>query len=374
MIYGGIFLLNKVFFKQDFSNVPTIQAVTNSAFTFGVQEHTSHPSTVEDFIPILGQQLKIYNEIAPTLWYNNALVNQTLFVEQIRGNKFWKIAPDGTVTILSKKEFMNYSEEYGFSRNAYVNGFSPYDNGMYLAIADDDVANVLNWQQYLHLGTYDAMITFAHEIFHSEEQIKWQSADDIPNIDRDEFMENVAARGKRELLQKQLLRAISEPSHPQLVLEALATYEDWKIQFPEDYKNSITFDRLEGTAYYYEIVSSLYSGYPDQIKSKEDLHNAIALLATREDIYVDYGLVAEGYNVGGFACMLLDRFVDGWQNQLMNDPEATPIEMLYQHFKGEILPEPKQLTQNDIDAVSEKIQGKENVNPMIFRFLYDILF
>jgi hypothetical protein len=218
------------------------------------------------------------------------------------------------------------------------------------------------------------MITFTHEQFHSEEQIKWRSTDDIPNMDKDEFLENVAARSKRELLQKQLLRAVSEPDHPQLILEALSTYEDWKKQFPEDYKNSTYFDRIEGTAYYYEIVSSLYIGYPDQIKSKGDLHKALALLATREDIYVDYGLVAEGYSVGGFACVLLDRFVYDWQNQLMNDPEATPVEMLYQHFQGEVLPEPRQLTQNDIDAVSEKIQSKENVNPMIFRFLYDILF
>jgi hypothetical protein len=48
--------------------------------------------------------------------------------------------------------------------------------------------------------------------------------------------------------------------------------------------------------------------------------------------------------------------------------------MLYQHFQGEILPEPKQLTQSDIEAVREKIQGKDVQNPMIFRFLYDILF
>jgi hypothetical protein len=374
LVYGGVFLGHKVIFKEDFSTIPTIEAVTDGTMTFGVQAHPAQPDTVEDFIPVLAQQLRSYNEIAPELWYNNAIVNQTLFIEKIRGNKFWKIAPDGTATPLSKKEFKGYMGDYGFSRMSYVDGFNAFDGGMYLAIADVDVKNVLKWQKYLHLGTYDAAITFTHENFHGAEQEKWQFIGDVPNSEREEFLEDTAARAKRELLQKQLLRAVSEPGNTQLILDVLATYEDWKVQFPEDYKNAVYFDCIEGTAFYFELISSLYIGYPDQIKSRDDVDRAIALLATREDVYVDYGLVKEGYNVGGFACVLLDRLDDSWQERLVSTPNATPMEMLAEHFKGETLPEPRQITQAEIDAVGEKIQNLPGTPAGLFRFLYDVLF
>jgi hypothetical protein len=73
---------------------------------------------------------------------------------------------------------------------------------------------------------------------------------------------------------------------------------------------------------------------------------------------------------------LLDRLESDWKERLMDDPEATPIEMLYLHFKDEVLPEPIQITQADIDNAADEIQ-KPSVNrgtPLLFQFLYDILF
>lgn len=100
------------------------------------------------------------------------------------------------------------------------------------------------------------------------------------------------------------------------------------------------------------------------------------MLATREDIYVDIGLVSEAYQVDGFACVLLDRLESDWKERLMKDPNATPIEMLLQHFAAEPLPAPVTPTQPDIDAVGAKIQQQlENSNPSkLFRMLYDMLF
>ena len=60
----------------------------------------------------------------------------------------------------------------------------------------------------------------------------------------------------------------------------------------------------------------------------------------------------------------------------MGDGEATPIEMLYQRFKDDALPAPRQLTQADIDAVAEEIK-KPDINrgmPLVFKALYDMLF
>jgi hypothetical protein len=247
---------------------------------------------------------------------------------------------------------------------------------MYLAVAESDLTNYLLFEKYLHVGTYDAFITFTHESFHMKEQTKWAMMNDVPNIDREEFLENTTARAKRTLLQRQLLKAINAHGDKQLILKALATYEDYKTQFPDDYSYSIFTDRDEGTAYYYELVSSLYSAYPGQINSRDDLFRALALLATREDIYVDIGLVAEGYNVGGFACVLMDMLGFDWKAQLMSDANATPIEMLAEAFANETLPPPAQLTQQEIDAVSERIAAiNAGEGPsLLFKFLYEMLF
>jgi len=377
LVYGSVFLGHKVIFKEKTSVVPTIQPVTDGTFTFGVQAQATQPATIDDFIPLLAKQVKRYNEIAPALWADNAVVNQSLVVEGLRSKKFWLIAPDGVVTPLSKAEALSY----GFTRNAYVDGFSFFDGGMYYAIAEEELTNYLKWQKYLHLGTYDAVLFLTHEGFHKKEQSKWRVMSDIPNRGRGEFLENTPERAKRALLQKQILKAVSEPGDTRLILDALATYADYKIQFPDDYKNSPHFDRVEGAAYYYELVTGLYLGYPDQVKNKDDLDRALALLATREDIYVWHGLVSEGYTIGGFSCVLLDRLEpqaleSDWKRRLMDDPEATPIEMLYRHFKDETLPAPKQLTQAEIDTVSEAIQKSKEagVKPQVFRFLYDLLF
>ena len=369
LIYGGVFLGHKLIFPIKASNVPAIEGVKNSTFTFGTQAHLSQPAEMNGYITILAGQLKQYNKIAPALWPDNALTNQSLIVEQIRRNKFWHIAPDGAVTPLSKTKALGY----GIKRQPYFNGFSFFDDGMYLAVSEEDLTNYLLFQQYLHLGTYDVLITCTHEGFHAKEQPKWQAMNDIPNRERDEFFNNTSARAKRDLLQRQLLRAVSEPGNIQPILDSLATYSDWKIKFPEDYKNSIYFDRIEGTAYYYELVSSLYSAYPNQVRNEHDLDNALALLATRDDIYINHGLIAEGYTVGGFSCVMLDRLSGDWKERLMNDPEATPIELLSQYFKDETLPAPQQPTKSEIDPNVNDPDENRGM-PLVFRFLYDILF
>ena len=357
LLYGGVYLGHKVFFKEAAppapaakaaSSVPTIEAATDGKLMLGMQAHKTQPKTLEEYLPIAAAQLKKYNEVAPSLWPDNPLVNQTFILEGLESKKLWLITPDGTVSPLSDED----AKKYNFKRDAYPGGFSFFEGGFYCVVSEKEVADYSIWQKYLHLGTYDAIIFLIHEGFH-ETQRAWAETDDISNGDRNEFLENTEARAKRALLEKQLLKAVNKPGDTALILDALATYQDWKTQFPDDYKNSLYADRWEGTAYYYELIASLYAGYPDQIKNKDDLTRALALLASRDDVYVDYGLVKEGYAVGGFACMLLDRLEEGWEKRLMNDPTATPIEMLSQHFKDKALPTPAQPTQAERDAIIE---------------------
>jgi hypothetical protein len=375
LVYGGVFLGHKVIFPIKTSNVPTIEPVSDGTFFFGPQAHATQAKTIEEFIPVLAEQLRLYNAFAPGLWPDNKVVNQSAVVEGIESGKFWYISPDGKTKSLSKNEALSY----GFARNAFTGGFSPYEGGMYLAIAEGDLPNYLMWQRYLHLGTYDSILFLTHEGFHLKEQVisKWQTiSGEVPNPERNAFLENTSARAKRDLLQRQLMKAVSEPGNTQLILEALSTYADWKEQFPEEYKNSSYFERIEGTAFYYEMITGLYSGYPDQVNSG-NLDKALALLATRDDTYyIRHGLIKECYGVSGFACVLLDRLEENWKERLMGDGEATPIEMLFRHFKDDALPAPRQLTQADIDAVAEEIQ-KPDINrgmPLVFQALYDMLF
>jgi hypothetical protein len=372
LAYGAVFLGHKVLFKERSSAAPTIAPVQNDEFIFGVQAHRQ-PQTMDEYISLLARQVANYHRVAPALWPENALVNRSVIVEAIDSGKFWLVAPDGAVTSLSKKRAL----DYGVSRAVYPGGFSEFDGGIYLAVLDEGLNNVLSYQQYLHLGTYDPFITFVHEDFHGAEQMKWAKMADISNAARDEFMDNAAARAKRDLLQRQLLKAIAAPGDTALILDALATYDDYKARFPDDFKNSIFPDRIEGTAYYYELIASLYSAYPDKVKTPDDLKRALALLATRGDIYVDHGLTAEGYNVGGFACILLDRLEDDWQTRLMADAALTPIEMLRNSFAAETLPAPRQPAQAEIDAVAEAIKAKADDDSglaRLFSALYQLLF
>jgi len=355
------------------SDVATVDSVKNEQFLLGPDAHPDKPITMEEFIPVLAEQLSLYNEIAEDLWPGLIFTNQSIVVEDIRGNDFYLIDPNGAVTEISRKEAL----DLGIQRQAYVNGFSAFDGGFYLAVAKEDIGNYLNWQKCLHFGMCDAFLFFTHEGFHMSEQPRWAVMDDIPNREREEYLENIEARTARYILQEQLLDAIAQPDKPTLILDALATYEFWKENYPEDYQSSRYFDRIEGTAYYFELLTGLYISYPDQVKNEEDLQNAMALLATRDDLYTDHGVVGESYHVGAYAAILLDRLELDWKQDLINSGDTSPMELLYQHFEGQTLPAPREMTQQNIDEVTAQINASDPSSnrgmPLVFRFLYDNL-
>jgi len=373
LVYGGVFLGHHVIFPMHSSDVATIDSVRNEQFLLGPDAHPDKPTTMEEFIPVLAEQLARYNEIAEDLWPGLVFTNQSIIVEDIRGNDFYLIDPSGAVTEISRKEAL----DLGALRQAYVNGFSAFDGGFYLAVAEEDIGNYLNWQQCLHFGMYDAFMFFTHEGFHMREQSRWAVMDNIPNREREEYLENIEARTARYLMQRQLLDAIAQPDDPALILDALATYEFWKESFPEDYQSSRYFDRIEGTAYYFELLTGLYTSYPDQVKNEEDLQQAMALLATRDDVYTDHGVVSEGYYVGAYAAILLDRLGVDWKQELVDSGDTSPIELLSQHFEDQALPAPRSMTQQDIDEVAAQINTVDPLSnrgtPLVFRFLYDNL-
>jgi len=395
VLYGGVFLGHKIFVTPEAPDEPgsaaTIEPAKNERFTFGPQAHSSHPTTLKGFMPILADQLARYNKVAPDLWPDNTLINQTLVVEDLTNQTYWLIKPDGTFAEVTEKDVSHY----GYERLAYPNGFSFFKGGMYLALDEAELKDPATWEKYLHLGTYSAIIWLIHEGFH-EMQGAWAETD-LANSDREDHLDDIPARVQRALLQKQLFHAVSRPGDTQAILAALATYEDWKTRFPLDFEDSLNADRYEGTAYYFEFVASLLVGYPDQVKNLQDVDAGLALLATREDVYIGHGLVMEGYSVGGFAAILLERLEKDWKGRLMADPGATAMEMLRQHFADQKLPAPTQLSPAETDAIVKDITAareriaaigggetsevkdnsaevEESTATKVFRYLYDRLY
>jgi len=224
--------------------------------------------------------------------------------------------------------------------------------------------NIERWGKWPHASTFDVLRFSIHESFHTYEQSKWQwqPIEERANYEtKDQFFEATDARIKRDLLIKQLQAAVSSMGDKKLVLDVLATYADYKENFNEDYVNALYWDRAEGTAEYAEFLTSIYSYFPDQIKSEEDAYRALAQLGTL-DLYrlLVCGVIDEAYMTGAFTGILLDMLGIDWKTQFMNDPMLTPMEMLYQNFKDETLPAPKKATQSEIDEVHTKIRDRKD--------------
>ena len=326
-------------------------------FVFGKQAHEFCPATVDEFVPVFATQMVRYSQIAPLCWPNNAVMEKSVVLEDVDTNRIWHITPNGDVTELSEED----ADLMGISRRDRPDDFSFFSGGMYITISDQSVY-AQRGSDKPHVGAYDAILWLTHEGFHEWEQSKkWEASDSesIANAGREEYLLDVSARAKRNLLQKQLLWAAADPGNKQKVLDALATYEDYKTKFSNDYDNALYYDRIEGTALYFEIVSSIYVFYPDQVGSRVDLERALAHLAQKyEENYISLGVVSESYYAGMLACILLDRLDENWKEHLMQEPSITPLEMLSLHYSDETLPEPRQLTAEELDSVTEAIRDK----------------
>jgi hypothetical protein len=380
LVYGTVFVGHNLLFPIEKSATPTIEPIENNKYHLGVQ-FQEHDTDMSAFIKdTLAIQIKNYQKRAAGLWPDNHVTDKYVIAECIESGKFWLITPEGEVNELSKDEVLSYN----VPRSPYSDAFNSFSgngiSGMYLAVSEKDLNNYLVFQKYVHLGTYDVFITYVHELFHMDEQPNWAEPTDIANRERDEYAGNTDARAKRYLLQDQLAAAMSDPANREkLILDAIATYKDYKDKFSEDYNGSKFFDRIEGTAYYIELIASLYSAYPDQIKNTEDLHEALGLLVTN-DRYRAIGAIIEGYHIGAFAGILLDETAndDGtiWKEELMKNPDLTPMDILEQQYADVSLPEPKDVPEKITAKIEDNYAESERGGgpSALFRMLYQLMF
>ncbi|MDR2167477.1 MAG: hypothetical protein LBE35_06490 [Clostridiales bacterium] len=322
-------------------------------FVLGIDAHEIHATTVDEFLHVFATQLATYNENAYWLWPGNGVIDQFAVLEDTDRGLFWFFYPDGAFREMPLSEV----DELGIMPGGgdEFTGVRDAEGNFILIHLTIDAARLNDRERIarvVHLGTHDPILWLTHEAFHVPEQTKWAThpAEDLPNLDRRPNLENVSARLARNLLQRQLMEALQNPGDEGLILDALATYRRWKTDYPDDFLDAVDTDRMEGTAFYFELISGLVVGYPDIIYDWDGIHRAFEILATYEH-FRGIGLVSESYSAGGFAAAILSRLDLGWKEVLMADPDATPLSLLYDHFAGRELPPPASLTQAEIDAV-----------------------
>lgn len=306
-------------------------------------------------------------------------------VQSIESSKSWSISPKGEVVKLSKQEL----KELCPVRPKYNIGFAKFNNdsikGVYLALSEEGLNNVLEFQKYQYLGTYDLFLTYSHEMFHMLEQDgRWASPDTVYNRARNPRVEHIDARIERHLIYELLLEAnasLSVAHRDSITLQVLANYNHYKATYPDDLNAAKYYDRMEGIAHYYEIVSSLYRAYPNQVYSDETLANALRVLAASDNIkpYDSPAIDSESYVIGAWTCFLLDQVSEDsndWKHEIMNNPNVTPLDILANYYSDSTLPEVKAPSAGTVERVNASIEEFNNkkVAPGIFRMLYQLIF
>lgn len=388
IIYGTVFLGHRVFFKLPYSDKPTIKAINKEGYRLNAASH-KQPKTMETYIKVLSSQVKNYNKHIEKYWTNNPEKNQYVIAKSLEEKEAYMISPEGKVNKLSKKEFdyydINAIESDSQWQNFNKNGIS----GAYITVSPEGLKNYYVFQKYYHLGTYDQFLSYSHELFHSITQSKWVDAKGtkLTNKERKERLEDLEARRYRMLIQQQLAEAISDEENREThIKEALATYKTYREKNKEDYKSTLLYDRLEGTAFYYEMTSALYAGYPEQIKNEKQMYEAVKIILENDPpAYRLTGAVAEGYRIGGYSGIILDLIaIDNkkdpmeWKKQIEKNGELTPLLILEEQYKDQKLPELKKIpSEKDYNKWIEetnKVDPKKSGIQNTFDILYSILY
>lgn len=367
-IFGGVFLGHKVFFQMPFAANPTVAAVGSGDFQFGAASK-QQPTTVSAYVnEVLAQQVKHYNQHIETYWPNNPEKNQYMIAQGIGQKGAYLIAPSGKVSTLSAVQFASYNVSTMDTEGQWMRVKANGIQGADVNVTADGLKNYYSFERYFYLGTYDQFLSYNHELFHSITQESWAQGS-LPASERDDRLDDTTARKTRMLLQQQLKQAVAdETKRDQYTRAALATYQAYRKNSAADYKNALYFDRIEGSAYYYEITSALYAGYPAEIHSHADVYRAISLIFANDNpAYRFNGAVSESYNVGALAGFLLDLLAiqnkqnpDDWKLTLEKDGNTTPMLLLEKAVTGDL---PKAATLPTDQEYKTWYGGYDQLNP-----------
>ncbi|QBO37317.1 hypothetical protein EQG49_13020 [Periweissella cryptocerci] len=372
------------------------KTATAKGWSFGVK---AQPRITEmsKYVQVLAHQIKRYNQVAPKMWPNNKEINQYALLNDVEDHRAWLITPTGQVTQLTRQQLLAFklpfldtnipaavaaqipAKELAMMKNmplkqsGYWSQFKmkyagKHISGGYFNVSNKELKNTNNYKRYPHLGTYDVFITYAHEMFHSITQANWKTPKHQVNVQGSERMKDTKARAKTLQLVDQLRQAVVDGKKSSL-LAALATYKDYKKEFPSDYKAGFMYNRAEGTAYYYELHTSLMSAYPNKIHNSKDVTRALKTILKQYRLdYLDTGAVAGSYNIGAFAGILLDQQAKQqhispniWKEYMGKHAHTNPIDYLAKHTHAK-LPKPKKtMSVKQYKALQKKIYAYKHL-------------
>jgi len=340
------------------------------------------PATLGEYLSIVAPQIKRFNEQADEFWPNSSFKDSVVYFITNDKRQAWKVEYDGSFNKIDNvKSVPRFESVLGYHMEFYY--LKPEEHGekgMVLVISLEDLLDQVKYEKYTHLGTYDPIITYIHEGFHifTQSSDHWKEAD-ISKAQREDAFDNLEARKLRTYSIKLLYKALQDESNRDFyVRQALRLYQTYKATFPEEYERVQYFERIEGSASYYEIVSCLQVSYPETINST-NYTDAVALWTTNRQPQNSVGASHEAYELGAVAGVLLDMYYDDaneWKEKLENDPASTPMGLLETLFTEEELKQVDvpEISQEYTDKLIESINKGRNVRSNLISFLYHVFF
>jgi hypothetical protein len=379
VLLSGIY----VFYNMELKPQPSVSTVIleNKNFRIGHAAKVQ-PATLDEYISIVAPQIKRFNQHSDEFWPNSALKDSAVYFVTNDKKQAWKVEYDGSYhKIENIKSVPRFDSIMGYPLEFYYLKPEMHgEKGMVLVISSEELLDQVRFEKYTHLGMYDPIITYIHEGFHifTQGSDHWKEAD-IAKAQREDAFDNLEARKLRTYSIGLLYKALQDESNRDFyVKQALRLYQTYKDTFPEEYERVQYFERIEGSASYYEIVSCLQVSYPDTINST-NYTDAVALWTTNRQPQNSVGASHEAYELGAVAGVLLDIYSDDakdWKEKLENDPESTPMGLLETVFTEEELQQVDvpEISQEYTDKLIASINKGRNVRNNLISFLYHIFF
>jgi hypothetical protein len=379
VLLAGIYII----YNTELKPQPSISTVVleNKDFQIG---HASkvQPAILDEYISIVAPQIKRFNQHSDEFWPNSSFKDSVVYFITNDKRQAWKVEYDGSYKKINNvKSVPRFDSIMGYHMEFYylkpeVHG----EKGMVLVISLEDLLDQVTYEKYTHLGMYDPIITYIHEGFHifTQGSSHWKEAD-ISKAQREDAFDNLEARKLRTYSIKLLYKALQDEStRDSYVKQALRLYQTYKATFPEEYERVQYFERIEGSASYYEVVSCLQVSYPETINST-NYTDAVALWTTNRQAQDSVGASHEAYELGAVAGVLLDLYYDDandWKEKLENDPTVTPMGLLETLFTEEELQQVDvpEISQEYTDKLIESINKGRNVRNNLLSFLYHVFF
>ncbi|MCR8845280.1 hypothetical protein NQ117_16465 [Paenibacillus sp. SC116] len=211
-----------------------------------------------------------------------------------------------------------------------------------------------------HTSTPSSFMTTTHEMFHFYDQPSWPLEDGTQYGSRSSIYPTESKpRIQRAMLFQSLYKAYSEPQASDKYLgHAAYWHEQYKQDNPTEYKSSIYFDIIEGTATYVEKMADVYGAFKrsattEQIRTY--LSKQYTDVIKTEFVTFD----SESYILGSLSALLLDAMHKDWKHSATKG--HNPIELLLNGITPLSQPVDEQI-KSDIEATIGKLNAERAIS------------